>query len=341
MLHQRDAALIREDAIKMAMKKASAGCIPCAKSYLELAKQHDATIEEFCFAINNSSMPIEKGISRRNLLRLAIGVAAGLTAGTIGLLPGKALADGSYWGTDTNTISCCGLSQNFYIGRLGYGTNTGDTQDFNTAAANAAGYNSTYVYWDVEGPDASPGPDPYSWGLQQGQTAGAEWNNNPNANYVGGTTIFGDIEQGNPGWGGDQSRNQEVLQGFLDGVQNNSTGTSLTPGLYITPSNWQAFFGRGYAPNQNFALWIAGCQTCAVSCRPCDSCTETPAQVQNLLPTISQNYLGGSGVVIWQYWIGGCGCGDFDVAVQDPSQGFTPVSGPAYQCSGCGVGGCY
>ncbi|GAC1300908.1 MAG: hypothetical protein NVSMB27_41270 [Ktedonobacteraceae bacterium] len=341
MVRQRDSVLIRRDAIHMAIKKAEAGCVSCARGYLELAKQHGASEEEFRLAISNASEAIEKGMSRRSLLKLALGVAAGLTASMLGLLPGKAEADGSYWGTDTNSASCCGLPQNFYLGRLGYGTNTGDTQDFNTAAANAAGNNGTYAYWDVEGPDASPNADPYSWGLQQGQTAAGEWSNNPNANYVGGSTIFGDVESGNPGWGsGDQSRNQAVLQGFLDGIQNGSNGTPLTPGIYITPSNWQTFFGAGYATNQNFVLWITGCQTCVVSCRPCDSCTETPAQVQNLLSTISQNSLGGSGVVVWQYWIGECGCGDFDVATQDPSAGFTPVAGPVYQCLGCGVGGC-
>lgn len=342
MIHQRDSVFIRQDAIRMAIKKAGVGCISCVKGYLELAKQHGASEDEFRLAISNDSGAFEKGMSRRNLLKLAIGVAAGLTVGTLGSLPGKAEADGSYWGTDTNSVSCCGLPQNFYIGRLGYGTHTGDIQDFNRDAASAAGYYSTYAYWDVEGPDEYPNTDPYSWGVQQGQTAASEWRNNPNASYVGGCTLFGDIESGNPGWGsGNQSRNQAVLQGFLDGIQNGGSGTLLTPGIYIRPSEWQAFFGTGYATNQNFVLWITGCQTCAVSCRPCDTCTDTPAQVQNLLPTISQNSLGGSGVVVWQYWIGDCGCGDFDVATQDPFAGFTPVAGPVYQCSGCGVSGCF
>jgi hypothetical protein len=340
ILNQRDSARIRKDAIMMALKQASAGCLPCSKSYLELAKQHGATEEEFYLAVHNSSEDFEKGINRRNLLKLAIGVAAGLVLGTTGFLQGTAEADSSYWGTDTNTGSCCGLSQNFYIGRLGYGTHTGDTQYFNTAAANAAGSSSTYSYWDVVGPEANTATDPYTLGLQQGQTAAGEWSNNPNASYIWGTTIFGDIESGNGGWGGSQSRNQDVLQGFLDGIQNFPGDNPLTPGVYITPLQWQAFFGTSYQPNQNFVLWIAGCQTCVVSCKPCASCTDTPAQVLNILSAVSQNFLGGSRAIIWQYWIGECGCGDFDVAIQDPASGFTPVAGPVYQCSGCGVGGC-
>jgi len=334
MLQQRESERIRQDAIQMAMKKADAGCLPCVKGYLELARQHGATEEEFRLAIAHASQIPGKGVSRRNLLKLAFGVAAGLTLSLPELLAGTARADSSFWGTDTNTATCCGLPQNMYLGHLGAGTATGDTSNFNTSAAQAAGNSSTYAYWDVEGPDQASGTDPYSWGHQQGQIAANEWTNNPNANYVGGTTIFADIEQMNPGWSSDQSKNQAVFQGFLDSIQN----SSLTPGVYISPNTWQVFFGSGYAPNQNFVLWITGCQTCAVSCRPCDSCTDTPSQVQNLLPTVSQIYLGGSGAVVWQYWIGSCACGDFDVAIQDPSGGFTPVAGPIYQCSGCGAG---
>lgn len=336
---QRDTARIRKDAMQVAIKKARAGCLPCVQGYLELAKHHGATKDELLRAMETAAGGSTHGISRRNLLTLAIAAATGLAIGATGLLPARAEAAGSYWGTDTNTASCCGLPQQFYAGRLGYGTSQGDTQYFNVAAANAAGTASTYAYWDVEGPDGAS-TDPYSWGQQQGQTAAGQWSNNPNAGYVWETTIFGDIESQNPGWGNNQAANQAVLQGFLDGIQHFPGDTPLTPGVYTSPLQWQAFFGTGYQTSQNFALWISGCQTCVVSCRPCDSCSDTPAQVESVLPAISQIALGGSSVVLWQYWIGNCGCGDFDIAIQDPASGFTPLSGPVYQCTGCGVGGC-
>jgi len=320
MLRPRNPAQIQQDAINMAIKKANQGCLGCTKNYFELARRYGATEEEISQTIHRSS--VNSGISRRTLLKIAMGVAAGLTVGSAALFPAKAEADSLFWGTDTNTESCCGMSQDFYMGHLGAGIATGDTSNFNTSAAVTAGVNSTYGYWDVEGPDSANGTDPYSWGFQQGQTAGSEWINNPNAYYIGGGTIFGDIEGGNPGWGGDQSANQAVLQGFLDGIGN----SNLTPGVYITPDNWQSFFGSSYAPNQGFVLWLTGAETCVVNCAPCASCTDTPSQVQSLLPSIGQNFLGNSGPVLWQYWIGGCGCGDYNVAMQDPSQGFTPIT---------------
>jgi hypothetical protein len=326
MIRQRNSAQIRQDAINMAIKKANQGCLGCAQNYFELARKHGATEEEIYQSIDNPSIPITKvGISRRTLLKIAMGVAAGLTLGSATLLSGKAEADSGFWGTDTDSSSCCGLPQNFYVGRLGYGISTNNTQYFNRDAANAAGYNSTYAYWDIEGPDAAPMgryPYPYLWGYQQGLTAGSERSYNPNASYIGGNTIFGDIEGGNPGWGNDQAANQAVLQGFLDGIQHNF---NMMPGVYISPISWQSFFGSSFAANQGFVLWITGAQTCTISCAPCDSCADTRAQVQNLAGSVSQNLLGTSGPVIWQYWIGNCRCGDYDFAWQDPSAGFSPV----------------
>lgn len=320
MGQSRDPERIRNDAIRMAMKKAHSGCLPCVRSYLELAKQHGATEEEFRRAIEAASVTSAKGVSRRTLLKLALGVAAGLTLSLPELLAGPVRADSSFWGTDTNSATCCGLPQDLYLGPLGGGTSTGNTDNFNTGAAQAAGSNSTYAYWDVWGPKASP-YNPYLWGAAQGQVAADEWQNNPNASYVGGMTIFGDIEPGNPGWDSDQSSNQAVLHGFLDELQS----AGFTPGIYISPANWQNFFGGTYAPPQTFVLWITGDQTCTIDCAPCASCTDTMSQVEILLPTISQISLGGSAAVVWQYWISDCGCGDFNATLQNPSLGFTPV----------------
>jgi hypothetical protein len=337
IIQERDSARIRKNALHMARKKAEQGCLPCVKGYLELAKQHAATQEELLLAMENVSTASDKEVNRRDLLKLVLGVAAGLIVSLPEILRSEtAWADErGFWGTDSTTATCCAIPQDFYIGHLGSGTATGDTGDFNTDAAKKASSHNTYGYWNVSGPDQASGSDFYAWGLQQGRTAVGEWTNNPNASLVEGKTIFADVRRENPGWGNDQIRNQSVLQGFLDGIQNGK----YTPGVYVSPNVWQAFFGAGYAPKQSFVLWMTGCQTCVVDCSPCDnSCQTTLAQVRSLLPTVSHNFLGKSQAVLWQYWIGSCQCGYYNVAVQNPSGGFTPVVGPTYQCTGCGPG---
>lgn len=332
MHNQRNSTHIRENAIKMAIKKAQAGCQSCAAGYVELAKQHGATKEQLHNAIATASSSFEQGMSRRSLLKLIAGTSVGLTFGTLGL-SGKAWADSSdYWGTDTNTVSetIYGLPQDFYIGRLGHDT-TLDTSAFNVNTATATGYNSTYAFWDIEGPDYQPSMSAFSWGYQQGQTAAyQQFHSNIGTTYVGGNTVFGDIEKGNFGWRttgnpADKSANQAVLEGFLAAVSNQTFGPTV-PGVYISPYIWQLFFGGDYITNTDFVLWMTGYQTSAISCWPCASCTDTQTQVEAMLPSVQQQSLGGAGVVVWQYWISGSGCGgDFDVAIQNPSIGFSPL----------------
>lgn len=338
----RNIAQVRIDAIKMALMKANTGCLPCVQGYLELAKENGATEEELKQAIIRDVSEEGNGtVSRRQLLKLAGMVAAGITLSTITTLdPETAGAYSYYYGTDSNTASGYGIPQNFYIGRFGLGV-TPSTLYFNTSAANSAGSSNTYEYWGLQGPGSAPsGTSSYDWGQQQGNLAASQWYNNGNAIYVAGRTVFGDVEPGFGGWdSGSTSDKQSVLNGFLDAIQYYSV-TSLIPGIYISPSNWQTYFSTGFRPNQYFVLWLTGCQTLTISCAPCDtSCSGTTSQAASVMAAAANNYFGGSRASLLQYWTLPPSCGDYNVAIQSP---FSPYSSSTtYQCSGCGSGsGC-
>lgn len=93
MHRTRDAARIREDAIRMAIRKETEGCGGCARGYFDLARKHGATEEDIqeaiaAIATAASAESAESGdLSRRDVLKIAgIGaarVAAVATAGAI------------------------------------------------------------------------------------------------------------------------------------------------------------------------------------------------------------------------------------------------------------------
>jgi len=326
----------------MVIRKAKSGCHSCAQRYFELAKQHGVTEEEISRTIEATVAPSETGISRRQLLKLATAVVAGVALGSSELLVQRAEASSFYWGTDSNSATCLEVPQNFYIGRFGYGI-TGSTYFFNTQAAQTAGKNSTYLFWGLEGPGLAPSDiTAYQWGWQQASTALNQWSNNPNAPLVGGYTLFADIESGFGGWAvgnTEYSSNQQVVEGFLDRIAMASTQTTpFHPGIYITPLDWRGYLGTAFRPSTSFVLWISGCYSCNRSiCTPCDdTCWTTLTNVAALLPTVTSTILGGSQAVLWQYWLDPpCGCGDFDVAIQNPALGFTPVSSSTTYASVC------
>lgn len=256
----------------------------------------------------------------------------------------EAACTGNYWGTDSSTQSCCGLPQDFYIGQIGHGISTANVI-FNTTAANAAGYAATYSYWTVEGPGSPNRPagiTDYAWGQKQGLAAFNEWANGAiGLNYCGGATIFADVESGNYGWTNyNYVPNQQVLKGWLDQVASNVPHV----GLYTNPTDWTNICGQSYRLNRSVVLWVTGCMTCAssISCKPCNTtCSTTRCQVNNLLSSgtnpVSAIVIGGSQAVLWQYYIDSCGCGDFDVSLQNPNN---PVlnavtSSSTYHATGC------
>ncbi len=346
MLRSRTSAQICSNAVKMAIRKAKSGCHTCAQRYFELAKQHGATEEEISRTIEASVEVDGAGMSRRQLLKLAAAVIAGVTLSGSELLVQRAEAASYYWGTDSNSGTCLEIPQNFYVGRFGYGT-TGSTYFFNTRAAQTAGKSGTYIFWGLEGPGlVPPGVTFYQWGWQQASAALDAWSGNPNAPFVGGHTLFADIESGFGGWttgSAEYFANQQVIEGFLDRIAAASTSTSTSaapfhPGIYITPLDWRGYVGTAFRPSTAFVLWISGCYSCNNGiCPPCDdTCWTTMTNVASLLPTVTSTILGGSQAVLWQYWLDPpCGCGDFDVAVQNPALGFSPVSSSTTYASVC------
>jgi hypothetical protein len=342
MLRQRTSEQIRVDAIKVAMRKAASGCFDCVESYLVLAAEHGATQEELQRVRDTIYQATGRNVGRRTLVKmLATGglVTAGgvLAVEASGLLSSHAAVP-AYWGTDSGSQACCSMPQNFYIGRLGYGGQPlGDAYYFNLNAANAAGKGRTFGYWGVVGPDLRPGGmAPYNWGVQQATNAWNAWNHGPNSQYVGGLTVFGDVEPGFGGWTyGNYAQNQLVLSGFLTQLFN-ITPPHTWPGLYISSYYWRNLLGTSYRPVTDFVLWLCGCSTCGGGiCSPCNYSCNTQISVQNKLgSTVVNVTLGGRKPVVWQYWISDCGCGDYNVMIQNGSS-LMPTFGAATYYATC------
>ena len=204
-----------------------------------------------------------------------------------------------YIGMDTNSntpFPCAGSGKNFYIGRLG-GETTSGGGGFDTATAETVGPTVTSSFWDISGPVNAPA-EPYTWGTEQANAFYNAWISDI---YVNGSTLFGDLEPGNyPGsWGSNQTDNQNVVYGFLNKLKS----LGVTPGLYVSTSNWDTYLGPTYASPVPFVFWLAGTD-CPTSC----SAAET--EFNNSTTDITR---GGYRVMIWQYVIaydpttgGGC-----------------------------------
>lgn len=337
----RDPQLIRTNAIKMGIKKAQQGCIECAAHYFKLAKQYGATPIEFRQNVDRLYSPLEDSkFGRRDLLKL---VAAAGTVGALSVIENfavqaqqafatPALSMPTWWGTDSNTQSGYGIPQNFYIGRMGYGIQPkGDGNFFNINAAHQAGHDRTYGYWVLDGPGSKPNNlSAYSWGQKQASCAWEAWHSGPHSSNIGGQTIFADIEAGGGGWqNGNDKPNQEVLEGFLQECFRLAQ-SKIWPGVYVSPSIWTNFFGQNFRPSLSFVLWLTGFQTCISSiCAPCNVKCNTLIGVRTHLASgVANVTVGGQKPVLWQYWIGSCGCGDYNVMMQNatalvPAQGHT------------------
>lgn len=337
MLQQRNPDKVHADAIKVGMQKARSGCASCADGYFELAKQYGATEEEIRQELEAATKTTKKGLSRRELIKLM--ASGGLALSAIGLISKDAQAISTWWGTDSNSQTCCQMPQNFYIGRMGYGNEpNGDGYFFNTHAATAAGFSNTFGYWGVVGPNDSRRGNlsPYAWGSKQADLAWNAWYNSPNAGFIEGYTVFGDIEANFGGWSnGNYSPNQDVLNGFCTELYNiTPSNPAVWPGIYISPNSWSSYFGTSFRTTNSFVLWLTGCDTCGSDiCGPCDSSCNTITTVQNRLSaTIVNIGLGTMKPVLWQYWIDPeCGsCGDFNVATQNTNSFQVVTGGSTY-----------
>nr|MDQ2717528.1 hypothetical protein [Chloroflexota bacterium] len=119
MIRKRSSEQVHVDAVKMGIQKARSGCSSCAEGYFELARQHGASDEEIRQALESAASTPDKDLSRRGLIKL-IG-AGGLALSAAGLITHRTEAAAAWWGTDSNSQTCCGIPQNFYVGRMGYG----------------------------------------------------------------------------------------------------------------------------------------------------------------------------------------------------------------------------
>jgi hypothetical protein len=329
MLKQRTPVQVRLDAVKMGIKKARGGCPACAEKYFELAMQNGATQQEIQEALEQATGTSGKGLKRRDLIKYAVVGAGGLMLTTAALASlerrGAALASSAYFGLDSNTTICCAMPLNFYVGRMGYGVYP-DTFyfAFNTSMAQKVGHNNTFGYWGVQGPDSNPGyASANHWGEAQAKAAWAAWNSTfVGSSFVGGYTVFGDVEAGFGGWGSDIANNQAVITGYLSTLFT-ITPHEVWPGLYVSPDFWDSYLGGNhFVPSTSFVLWINGAAECAV-CGPCnDDCSSTPGDAENYYNNqVRHITVGGQTAILWQYWLTnpGCdnsGCGDWDISSQ-------------------------
>jgi hypothetical protein len=331
MFKPRTPEQIRLDAVKMGLKKAQSGCPACAEKYFELAKQHGATEQEIQDILEQATGMSKRGLNRRELIKYAVVGAGGLAITATALLslerrgPAQASSSSSFFGLDSNTTICCGMPLHFYIGHMGYGVYP-DTSyfAFNTTMAQKVGHTNTFGYWGVQGPGSNTGySTPYKWGVAQAQAAWAAWNSTfVGAAYVGGYTVFGDVEAGFGGWGSSVAGNQAVINGFLSELFN-ITPSEVWPGLYVSPGFWNEYLGgKGFVPGTSFVLWINGAYECSV-CGPCnEACSSTPTDADNYYRNHVQSMdVGGQNAVLWQYWLTdpGCdnsGCGDWNISSQ-------------------------
>lgn len=331
MLKPRTPMQIRSDAIKMGLKKAQNGCPACAEKYFELARQNGATEQKIHEALEQATGIKSKGLNRRDLIKYAVAGAGGLVITTSVLLslerraPASAASSGSFFGIDSNTTVCCSMPLHFYVGRMGYGVYP-DTFyfAFNTAMAQKAGHNNTFGYWGVQGPGSNTGySSPYNWGVAQAKAAWAAWNSTfIGSDYVGGYTVFGDVEAGFGGWGSNIASNQAVISGFLSELFT-ITPHEVWPGLYVSPSFWNEYLGgHDFVPSTSFVFWINGAYDCYV-CGPCnEGCSTTSADAEHYFTNhVRPITIGGQQPILWQYWLTnpGCdnsGCGDWNISSQ-------------------------
>ena len=337
MLQQRTPEKICRDAIQMGIKKAQSNCQECAESYFELARKHGATDEQIQQALENATQMKGQHLSRRDLIKVL--AASTVALGTLGLATKGAYADqfGDWYGTDSNTQSAYGMQQDFYIGRMGQALSNDQPPyfAFDTAAAYGAGTQRTFGYWAVHGPTSNwrpSGYSDYSWGSAQARTAWSSWGSGPLASLVAGYTVFGQVEPETAGWNaGNYGPNRDVVNGFLDELYIITPSTpAVWPGLYITLDNWSQLldpnFSQDFNTNTNFVLWLAGLDTCGSNiCAPCANCATQPTVHAEFQRIISSVYLSNMIPVLWQYWIGNCGCnGDYDVTRQNTNS-FQPT----------------
>ncbi|MFI5035590.1 MAG: hypothetical protein ACHQFZ_05240 [Acidimicrobiales bacterium] len=195
-------------------------------------------------------------------------------------------------GTSGPPFPCTGNGHSYYIGRLG-GEITEGGIGFNLSSAKAATYLLTSGYWDIGGPGIiPPGKSAYQWGQQQANAFLSAYNTGPNAPYVLGQTLFGDIESGNFGWGvGTKTQGQDIVHGFIQTIAN----VGFSPGLYANRPDWDNLIGASWTSPTPFVWWLADTYVGITTC------VEAQNEFNSLFFGNNIYSRGGYKVMVWQY----------------------------------------
>jgi hypothetical protein len=164
------------------------------------------------------------------------------------------------FGSDSAT-SANPEGQDFYIGKLGYGSldqfdeNTGSGIYFSSDRAEEASY--VYGYWFLSGMQIAPeGLSPTQWGEEQAKLALETYED---MKRVYGSkvrsVIFIDVEPALSGMKEyDFINNQLIYSAFVNYL--NEYGEGVTPGTYSSTWSWDVTMGS-YSPDTPGAYWLA------------------------------------------------------------------------------------
>jgi hypothetical protein len=363
-IRRRDAAEIRERALATAVVKHAQGCLSCAESYLDLAREHGATEADIAHAARHAGMPAApgaitpgamsggipglSGIGRRRLLCLAATAVVAGVAGNL-LLTGKAHADPpprrpildpaakeshnddtglptAFFGVDSCTPPSRGAVSGMPL--QFYIGELGATQHgagcFNVDTATHVNPAFTHGYWGVCGPNAMP-PDVTDPALFGQQQALAAINAWNLNPTVGGRTLFADIESGFGGWGSPAAPGDHVA--LVNAFLQQVAAAGFVPGIYINHSERDAWFPENYVAPVPFVYWVAGGRLAGTMCAPCqDGCDTLRPVVEAWTSVVQGDAFGGMSPVVWQYWLSGSGCGgDFNFSPQSGYSAFLPL----------------
>ncbi len=349
-VRHRDSAEIRNRALDAAAKKFAEGCVPCAASYLALAREHGATDHEAAalhIPMDADRIEHRDAINRRRLLQLAATAVVAGVAGNLAprlqvqaspnrlLPPNEAAAivpvnppvPGAF-GVDSCTSvehgTVAGMPVQFYIGELGATMRSAGC--FHVGIAAYATPTRTHGYWGVCGPNSRPAgvADAAAFGALQARSALEAWTSNP---AVGGRTIFADVESGFGGWGAPATIAENVA--LLDAFLRTIALARFIPGVYVNRTEKSAWFPANYVAGVPFVYWVAGGRLAGTMPAPCGPGDTLRAVYDAWMSAVQEETFGGMRAVVWQYWLSGMGCaGDFDYSPQSGASVFTPALAP-------------
>lgn len=166
-----------------------------------------------------------------------------------------------YFGTDSGTAIPNPAGDDFYLGKLGYGSvvqfdaSTGSGKFFSSARAVEATY--VYGYWFLTGMHQAPaGITASEWGAQQAKLA-LETYEAMKSVYGSKVrpVIFIDVEPALTGTKEyDYANNQAIYTAFVNYL--NQYGEGVKPGTYSSKWSWEVSMGE-FSPSTPGAYWVA------------------------------------------------------------------------------------